>query len=70
MFPVYVVTCLQPQAVHNWVKKRGERFAVDEDVETGGAGMAETTVKRLPCYWYRRTGKEMGQLCQCWWRIC
>jgi hypothetical protein len=27
--------------------------------------VAETTVKRL-----RRTGKAMGQVYQCWWRIC
>jgi hypothetical protein len=32
--------------------------------------MAATTVKRLLCYGFRRSGKVMGQVYQCWWRIC
>jgi hypothetical protein len=32
--------------------------------------VAETTVKRLLCCGFRRTGKTMGQVYQCWWRIC
>jgi hypothetical protein len=32
--------------------------------------VAETTVKRLLCCGFRRTGKAMGQVCQCSWRIC
>jgi hypothetical protein len=36
----------------------------------GGAEVAETTVKRLLCCGFRRTGKAMGQVYQCWWRIC
>jgi hypothetical protein len=32
--------------------------------------MAETAAKRLLCCGFRRTGKAMGQACQCWWRIC
>jgi hypothetical protein len=32
--------------------------------------VAETTVKRLLCCGFRRTGKAMGQACECWWRIC
>jgi hypothetical protein len=35
-----------------------------------GAEVAETTVKRLLCYGFRRTGKAMGHEYQCWWRIC
>jgi hypothetical protein len=31
--------------------------------------VAETTVKRLLCCGFRRTGKAKGQLYQCWWRI-
>jgi hypothetical protein len=34
MFPVYGEKCLWRKAVHNWVKKRGKRFADDEEVET------------------------------------
>jgi hypothetical protein len=36
----------------------------------GGAEVAETTVKRLQWCWFRRTGKAMGQVYKCWWRIC
>jgi hypothetical protein len=36
----------------------------------GGAEVAETTVKRHLCCGFRRTGKAMGQMYQCWWRIC
>jgi hypothetical protein len=32
--------------------------------------VAETTVKILLCYGFRRTAKEMGQIYQCRWRIC
>jgi hypothetical protein len=32
--------------------------------------VAETTVKRILCSGFRRTGKAMGQVYQCWWRIC
>jgi hypothetical protein len=36
----------------------------------GGAEVAETTVKRLLCCGFRRTGKATGQVYQCLWRIC
>jgi hypothetical protein len=36
----------------------------------GGAEVAETTVERLLCCGFRRTAKAMGQVYQCWWRIC
>jgi hypothetical protein len=39
----------------------GKRFADDEKVER--------TVKRLLFCGFRRTGKAMGQVYQCWWRI-
>jgi hypothetical protein len=32
--------------------------------------VAETTVKRLLCCGFRRTGKAMGQMYRCMWRIC
>jgi hypothetical protein len=32
--------------------------------------VAETTVKRILCCGFRRTGKAMGQVYHCWWRIC
>jgi hypothetical protein len=36
----------------------------------GGAEVAETAAKRLLCCVFRRTDKAMGQVYQCWWRIC
>jgi hypothetical protein len=35
-----------------------------------GAEVTERTVKRLLCCGFRRTGKAMGQVYQCWWRKC
>jgi hypothetical protein len=32
--------------------------------------VAETTVRRLLCCRFLGTGKAMGELYQCWWRIC
>jgi hypothetical protein len=32
--------------------------------------VAETTAKRLLCCGFLRTGKAIGQVYQCWWRIC
>jgi hypothetical protein len=34
MFPDDGGKCLSRKVVHNWVEKRGKRFAVDEEVET------------------------------------
>jgi hypothetical protein len=65
MFPVYGGKCdfhlFGPLKNH----LRGKPFADDEDAEVG-----ETTVKKLLCLGFRRTGKAMGQVYQCWWRIC
>jgi hypothetical protein len=36
----------------------------------GGAEAAETAVKRLLCCGFRPTGKAVGQVYQCWCRIC
>jgi hypothetical protein len=36
----------------------------------GGAEVTETTVKILLCCGFRRTDKAMGQVYQCWWRVC
>jgi hypothetical protein len=62
MFHVYGWKCLLRKAIHNWVEKHGKRFAEDEGFETE---MAETAVKRLLCYGFRRTGKAMRQVYQC-----
>jgi hypothetical protein len=36
----------------------------------GGMEVAKTTVKRLLCCGFWHTGEAMGQVYQCWWRIC
>jgi hypothetical protein len=33
-------------------------------------GSGSITVKRPLCCGFRRTGKAMGQLYRCWWKIC
>jgi hypothetical protein len=67
IFTVYGGKCLSCKAVHNWVEKCDKHFAHDERVETE---VAETTVERLLCCRFRLTGKAMGEMYQCWWRIC
>jgi hypothetical protein len=70
MFPVYGGKCLSCTAGHNWVDKFSEgRSKVAGDARPN-AEVAETTVKRLLCCGFRRTGKAMGQAYQSWWKIC
>jgi hypothetical protein len=40
----------------------GKRFADYKEVYNGDAEVAETTVKRILCCGFRRTGKAMGQV--------
>jgi hypothetical protein len=62
IFPVYGGECLSCKALHNWVKKFSQgRSKVADDARPLEEG-AETTVKRLPCCGFRRTGKAMGQV--------
>jgi hypothetical protein len=65
MFPVYGGKCLSRKAVHNWVDKFSQGRSEVTDDSRPGAAVAETTIKRL-----RRTGKAMGHVYQCRWRIC
>jgi hypothetical protein len=61
---------LSRKAVHNLVEKFSQgRSKVADDAEAD-AEVAETTVKRLLCCGFRRTGKAMGHVYQCWRRIC
>jgi hypothetical protein len=70
MFPVYGGKCFLCKAVHNWVEKFSQgRSKVADDVRKC-AEVAETTVKRLLFCGFRHTGKAMGQVYQCWLRIC
>jgi hypothetical protein len=43
-----------------------KHFADDEEVETE----ARKWLRQLLCCGFRRTGKVMGQVYHCWWRIC
>jgi hypothetical protein len=70
MFPVYGGKCLSRKAVHNWVEKRDKRFADDEEVETEVRNWLRQQSKKLLCCGFRSCGKAMGQVYQCWWRIC
>jgi hypothetical protein len=68
MFPVYGGNFLSHKAVHNWVEKFSPWLSkVTEDARPG-AEVAETTVKRLLCCGFRRTGKATEQVNQCWRR--
>jgi hypothetical protein len=50
--------------------RNSQRHSKVADDARPGSEMAETAVKRLLCYGFQRTGKVMGQLYPCWWRIC
>jgi hypothetical protein len=62
----YCGKCLSRKAVHNW----WQTFRWWRRGWNGGTEVAETTVKRFLCCGFRRTAKTMGQVYQCWWRIC
>jgi hypothetical protein len=70
MFPVYGGKCLSRKAVHSWVEKFSQGRSEVADDARPGVEVAETTVKRLLCCGFRRTGKAIGHVYQCWWRIC
>jgi hypothetical protein len=70
IFNVFGGKCLLCKAVNSWVQKHGKRFADDEEVETEVSKWLRQQPKRLLCCGFRRTGKAMRQLYQCWWRIC
>jgi hypothetical protein len=70
MFHVYGRKCLSRKAVHRWVEKFSQRRSKVADDETRcGNGSDNSKKNRLFC-WFRRIGKAMGQVYQCWWRIC
>jgi hypothetical protein len=69
IFPVNGGKCLSCKAVHNCVEKFSQGRSKVADDARPGAELTETRVKRLLCCGFRRTGKAMGQVYQCWWRI-
>jgi hypothetical protein len=62
IFPVYGGKCLLAKAVHIWVEKYSQGRSKVTDDARSVAEMAETTVKRLLCCRFRRTGKARGQV--------
>jgi hypothetical protein len=60
LFPVYVGKCWE--AVHNWLEKFSEGRSKFADDARPGAEVAETTLKGLLCYGFRRTGKAIDKL--------
>jgi hypothetical protein len=70
MFPVYGGKCLSHKTVHNWVEKFSQGRSKVADDARPVAEVTKTRVKRLLCCGFRHTGKAMGQVYQCSWRIC
>jgi hypothetical protein len=66
IFHVYGGKYLSRKAVHSWFEKLGKRFADDEEFEMG---VRKSLRQEPPCRGFRHTGKAMGQVYQCWWRI-
>jgi hypothetical protein len=70
MFHVYGGKCLSRKVVHNWVEKFSQGRSKVADGARPSAEVAETIVETLLCCGFRRTDKAMGQVNQCWWRMC
>jgi hypothetical protein len=70
IFSVYDGKCLSRKMVRNWVEKCSQERSKVVDNSRPGAKLGGTTHKRLLCCRFRRTGKAMGQMYQCWWMIC
>jgi hypothetical protein len=70
MFPVCGGKCLSRKAVRNLVDKFSQGHSKVKDDAQPGAEVAVATVKRLLCCGLQSTGKAMGQVYQCWLRIC
>jgi hypothetical protein len=68
-FEVLSRKCPSRKSVHKWVEKFSQGLLKVTDDERPCAEVAETTVKGLVYCGFRRTGKAMGQMYQCWWRM-
>jgi hypothetical protein len=60
MFRVYGGKYLSRKAVHDWVDKFSQGPSKVADDARTGAEAAETTVERLLCCGFRRTGNAMS----------
>jgi hypothetical protein len=70
IFSVYGKKYLSCKAVHNLVEKFSQGRSKVVDDARQGAEVVQIIIKRILCCGFRRAGKEMGQVYQCWWRIC
>jgi hypothetical protein len=66
MFPVCGGKCLSRKAFHNWVANVS--LMTKKLKRRCGSGWDNR--HRLLCCGFRRLVKAMGQVYQCWWRIC
>jgi hypothetical protein len=65
-----VGSVLRREAFHNWIEEHDKRFADDEEVETEvRKWLRQQSKDLLLCCGFRRTGKAIGQMYECWWRI-
>jgi hypothetical protein len=62
MLPVYDGKYLSRKTVQTMVEKFSQGRSKVADDARQGADLADTTVKRLLCCGFRRTGKAMGQV--------
>jgi hypothetical protein len=67
MFPVYGGKCFLRKAVNSWSRNchLGGKCFTDDKVE-----MEAQMWLRLLCCGFRLAGKAMGQVYQCWGRMC
>jgi hypothetical protein len=61
MFPLDGGKCLSRKAIHNWAEKFSQGCSRVADDARPGAEVPETTVKRLLCCGFRRTGKRQNK---------
>jgi hypothetical protein len=69
MFPVYGGKCLSRKAVHNWVENLKDIRKSQMMPEQVRKWLRQQS-KDFYAVGFRRTSKAMGQVYQCWWRIC
>jgi hypothetical protein len=69
MFPVYGGKCLSHKMVHNSVEKFSHGHSKVTNDEMKVRKWLRQPMQLLCCE-IRRTGKLMGQVYQCCWRIC
>jgi hypothetical protein len=70
MLSVYGGKCSSRKVVHNRTMKPSQELSKIAIIARTSVEVGETTEKILLCCEFRRTGKSVGQVCQCWWRIC